>query len=103
MTLMFKHVTLILLLYLGKEWSSKGSIGQCCVGHWHAFIDEEGKSSCPAGGHWHKPKKTNQKHSRVDNNNTEEGFPGLHLEGAAAVSTHACSVGWSMEVLGFAS
>lgn len=100
---MFKHVTLILLLYLGKEWSSKGSIGQCCVGHWHAFIDEEGKSSCPAGGHWHKPKKTNQKHSRVDNNNTEEGFPGLHLEGAAAVSTHACSVGWSMEVLGFAS
>ena len=65
--------------------SGKKDVGKCCAGHWHAGIDAEGRSACPAGGHWHKPQRSNQKQSRVDNDNTEEGFPGLHLEGAAVV------------------
>lgn len=86
----------MLLWAIGKDTSSKASVGQCCVGHWHAAIDAEGKSSCSAGGHWQKPRKTNQKEGRVDNDNKEESFPGLQLEGnaaAAAVFTYACSVG----------
>ncbi len=57
--------------------------GQCCAGHWHAFIDRDdsGKCSCPGRGHWQKPKKSIHKASRVDNNYPETQFPGLSLPG----------------------
>ncbi|KAL3146940.1 hypothetical protein ABBQ38_014910 [Trebouxia sp. C0009 RCD-2024] len=60
------------------------SSGKCCAGHWHAAIDADGRSACPGGGHWHKPVRSNQKHSRVDNDDKEEEFPGLRLTGCPA-------------------
>lgn len=57
------------------------SSGKCCAGHWHAAIEADGRSACPGGGHWHKPARSNQKHSRVDNDDKEDEFPGLRLAG----------------------
>ena len=60
-------------------------VGTCCAGHWHAQI-VDGHSSCPAGGHWLKPKRSLNKESRVDCGYPEDSFPGLQLAGIGADS-----------------